>query len=62
MGVTLSPNSVLRRQGLLDSIWCLDPAGSLGSGQTAALDGVLRTYPHLTDDEFIRDHRTDWNG
>ena len=53
-------HEVLRRQGLLAGIWCLDEAETLGPGQRAAIDRVLAAYPHLHDDAFIAEHRDDW--
>jgi hypothetical protein len=44
---------VLRRQGLLEGRWCLDPHEELSPGQMAEIDRVLHRYPHLTDDEFV---------
>ncbi|HEX3926699.1 MAG TPA: dihydrodipicolinate synthase family protein [Gemmatimonadales bacterium] len=51
---------VLRRQGLLAGDWCLDPAERLSPGQAAAIDRVCRTWPHLTDDDFVRRHLDAW--
>jgi len=42
-------HEVLRRQGLLEGIWCLDPNEGLGPGQLAELDRVLSAYPQLQD-------------
>jgi dihydrodipicolinate synthase/N-acetylneuraminate lyase len=53
-------HEVLRRQGLLEGIWCLDPAETLSPGQAAELDRVGRDYPHLTDDDFVTAHRDEW--
>jgi dihydrodipicolinate synthase/N-acetylneuraminate lyase len=53
-------HEVLRRQGLLAGIWCLDPAETLGPGQAAEIDRVYRSYPHLNDDDFVAAHRTQW--
>src|SRR5690606_38754407 len=38
-------HEVLRRQGLLEGIWCLDPAEGLSPGQSEEIDRVYRTYP-----------------
>ena len=46
-------HEVLRRQGLLATNACLDPRESLSPGQAAELTRVARTYPWLTDDEFV---------
>jgi hypothetical protein len=51
---------VLRRQGLVQSINCLDPAERLGPGQLEAIDRVSRAYPHLNDDAFVSRHLDEW--
>ena len=53
-------HEVLRRQGLLDGRWCLDPEEQLSPGQVAAIDGVCERYPELTDDEFVQANRDRW--
>ena len=53
-------HEVLRRQGLLEGVWCLDPAESLSPGQADEIDRVCRAYPHLCDDEFVAEHRDEW--
>ena len=53
-------HEVLRRQGLLRGTWCLDPQERLSPGQSAEIDRVLRAYPHLTDDDFVRDRLDRW--
>ncbi|MCL2299547.1 MAG: dihydrodipicolinate synthase family protein [Firmicutes bacterium] len=42
-------HETLRRQGLLEGIWCLDPAETLSPGQAAEIDRVMGMYPHLCD-------------
>jgi hypothetical protein len=51
---------VLRRQGLLEGIWCLDARVTLSPGQREEIDRVYRAYPHLNDDEFVRKHLDEW--
>jgi dihydrodipicolinate synthase/N-acetylneuraminate lyase len=53
-------HEVLRRQGLLQGIWCLDPHETLGTGQEAEIDRVCQAYPHLMDDAFVAEHREEW--
>jgi hypothetical protein len=53
-------HEVLRRQGLLEGIWCLDPHETLSPGQDAEIDRVYRMYPHLADDTFVAQHRDEW--
>jgi dihydrodipicolinate synthase/N-acetylneuraminate lyase len=42
-------HEVLRRQGLLDGIWCLDSHETLSPGQAEEIDRVERSYPELSD-------------
>jgi dihydrodipicolinate synthase/N-acetylneuraminate lyase len=53
-------HEVLRRQGLLAGIWCLDTAEKLSSGQAAEIDRVCRSYPALADDAFVRENLESW--
>jgi dihydrodipicolinate synthase/N-acetylneuraminate lyase len=53
-------HEVLRRQGLLEGRWCLNPAEDLSPGQMEEIDRVYRAYPHLNDDQFVREHRDAW--
>jgi hypothetical protein len=53
-------HEVLRRQGLLEGLWCLDPAETLGPGQAREIDRVCRAYPHLIDDGFVRENLDRW--
>ena len=53
-------HEVLRGQGLLEGLWCLDPAETLGPGQQAEIDRVRRAYPELNDDAFVAEHRDAW--
>jgi hypothetical protein len=40
-------HEVLRRQGLLEGIWCLDPEEGLSPGQSEEIDRVCAAYPEL---------------
>jgi hypothetical protein len=53
-------HEVLRHQGLLEGIWCLDARETFCSGQAEEIERVYRVYPHLADDEFVAQHRDDW--
>jgi dihydrodipicolinate synthase/N-acetylneuraminate lyase len=53
-------HEVLRRQGLLEGTWCLNPHEQLSPGQAEEIDRVCRAYPHLTDDDFVAAHRDEW--
>ena len=47
-------HEVLRRQGLLEGIWCLDPEETLSPGQAEEIDRVCREHADLSDDAFVR--------
>jgi dihydrodipicolinate synthase/N-acetylneuraminate lyase len=53
-------HEILRRQGLLEGRWCLDPGEELSPGQAEELDRVCRQYPHLPDDDFVKEHLHEW--
>lgn len=47
-------HEVLRRQGLLAGIWCLEEDELLSPGQAEELTRVTNAYPELVDDEFVK--------
>jgi dihydrodipicolinate synthase/N-acetylneuraminate lyase len=53
-------HEVLRRQGLLEGIWCLDPRETLSPGQREEIDRVCREHADLADDAFVRDNLQRW--
>jgi hypothetical protein len=53
-------HEVLRRQGLLEGVWCIDPHETFGPGQIEEIDRVYAAYPHLNDDAFVAEHRDAW--
>ncbi len=53
-------HEVLRRQGLLEGTWCLNPNETFGPGQVDEIDRVYVAYPHLNDDAFVEQHRDEW--
>lgn len=55
-------HEVLRRQGLLEGRWCLNPEEELSPGQSEEIDRVYRMYPHLHDDAFVAEHLARWLG
>ena len=54
-GCIAGVHEVLRRQGLMKGIWCLNPAETLSPGQSAEIDRVWSMYPHLNDDAFVKE-------
>lgn len=53
-------HEILRRQGLMQGRWCLDPHEDLSPGQTEEIDRICSGYPQLTDDEFVAEHLHHW--
>jgi dihydrodipicolinate synthase/N-acetylneuraminate lyase len=53
-------HEVLRRQGLLAGRWCLNPNEDLSPGQKEEIDRVCGAYPHLNDDDFVRENLDGW--
>jgi hypothetical protein len=53
-------HEVLRRQGLLKGIWCLDPEEGLGPGQMQQIDRVCKEHADLSDDDFVAAHLQKW--
>jgi len=53
-------HEVLRREGLLEGIWCLDPEEGLGPGQGEEISRVMAAYPELGDGEFVKANRERW--
>ncbi len=53
-------HEVLRRQGLLQGIWCLDPAEGLSPGQAEEITRVHAAWPALNDDAFVAQHLQRW--
>jgi dihydrodipicolinate synthase/N-acetylneuraminate lyase len=55
-------HEVLRRQGLLEGRWCLNPNEDLSPGQSEELDRVCTAYPELCipDDAFICENLDAW--
>jgi Dihydrodipicolinate synthetase family len=53
-------HEVLRRQGLLEGTWCLDPNARLSPGQAEEIDRVYAAYPDLNDDAFVAQNLDRW--
>ena len=53
-------HEVLRRQGLLEGTWCLDPNEKLSPGQAQEIDRVYREHADLADDDFVRANLERW--
>ena len=53
-------HEVLRRQGLLENVHCLDDRETLSAGQIEEIDRVYRSYPHLNDNAFVAARLDEW--
>src|SRR6478609_9746031 len=53
-------HEVLRRQGLMQGLWCLDPSEGLSLGQMQEIDRVRREHADLSDDAFVAAHLQKW--
>ena len=51
---------VLKQQGLLEHVGTLNPDEQLSEGQTAMIDNIRSSYPHLTDDDFVKENLHKW--
>jgi hypothetical protein len=47
-------HEILRRQGLLEGTWCLNPEEKLSPGQLEEINRVCDAYPELTDDTAVK--------
>ena len=53
-------HEVLRRQGLMQGLWCLDPDEGLSPGQKEQIDRVRREHADLSDDTFVVANLDKW--
>ena len=53
-------HEILRRQGLFAGTWCLNPDECLSPGQKDEIDRIYKSYPHLCDDNFVRENIDFW--
>ena len=53
-------HEVLRRQGLMEGIWCLDPEEGLSPGQIKEIDRVYNEHADLSDDDFVAANLQKW--
>jgi len=59
-GVIPGIHEILRKQGLLEGRYCLDPDKDLSPGQKEEIDRIYSAYPHLNDDAFVKEHLNMW--
>lgn len=53
-------HEILRRQGLLENILCLNPNEVLSPGQGEELDRIQASYPWMQDDDFVSENLSNW--
>ena len=53
-------HEVLRRQGILEGIWCLNPEEGLSPGQREEIDRICRIHADLSDDDFVAANLERW--
>ena len=53
-------HEVLRRQGLLEGVWLLDPNETLSPGQAEEIDRVQSEHADLSDDAFVATNLEHW--
>jgi hypothetical protein len=53
-------HEILRRQGLLEGIWCLDRDEGLSPGQLNEIDRVCNEHADLSDDDFVAANLQKW--
>ncbi|MCR4438057.1 MAG: dihydrodipicolinate synthase family protein [bacterium] len=59
-GCIVGLHEVLRRQGLLQGVWTLDPSEGLSAAQKKEIDRVYAAYPELNDDAFVAENLDKW--
>ena len=51
---------VLKKQGLMKTLNCINPDEKLSDGQIAEFDRIYAAYPHLFDDDFVKEKIDTW--
>jgi dihydrodipicolinate synthase/N-acetylneuraminate lyase len=59
-GCIVGLHEVLRRQGLMEGLWTLNPDEVLSPGQKKEIDRVYAAYPDLNDDDFVAENLQKW--
>lgn len=53
-------HEILRRQGLLEGRWCLNPSEKMSANQNLEIDRIYESYPFLNDDQFVKERLNDF--
>ena len=59
-GCIVGLHEVLRRQGLMEGLWTLNPSEVLTPEQKKEIDRVYEAYPDLNDDDFVAENLQKW--
>lgn len=51
---------VLKKQGLMKSLNCINPDEKLSPGQVQEFERIYSMYPHLFDDDFVKENIDIW--
>jgi dihydrodipicolinate synthase/N-acetylneuraminate lyase len=51
---------VLKQQGILEHVGTFNPDEQLSEGQADMIDRIISSYPHLTDDDFVKENLHKW--
>ncbi len=51
---------VLKKQGLMKTLNCINPDEKLSPGQEKEFDRIYAMYPHLFDDDFVKENIDNW--
>lgn len=51
---------VLKKQGLMKSLNCINPDEKLSDGQIAEFERIYAMYPNLFDDNFVKQNIEKW--
>lgn len=51
---------ILKKQGIYENMLCLNPDETVSPGQIDEIERVYKMYPHLSDDDFVRENLDKW--
>lgn len=51
---------ILKKQGIYENILCLNPDETVSPGQIDEIERIYKMYPHLSDDDFVRENLDKW--
>ena len=51
---------VLKKQGLMKTLNCINPNEVLSCGQAEEIERIYDMYPQLVDDDFVKENIENW--